>query len=165
MESTYGDRVHAAVAPQVELGAVIEQTTLRGGTVVIPAFAVGRAQSLLYHLWSLKQAGRLRDVPVFLDSPMAINASELLCAHPGDLKLSPDVCRDACGIATYVRDVEQSKALTANRFPKVIISASGMATGGRVLHHIKAFAPDSRNTILFEASTTPIAMPRAQAIA
>ena len=149
MESTYGDRVHAAVAPQVELGAVIEQTTLRGGTVVIPAFAVGRAQSLLYHLWSLKQAGRLRDVPVFLDSPMAINASELLCAHPGDLKLSPDVCRDACGIATYVRDVEQSKALTANRFPKVIISASGMATGGRVLHHIKAFAPDSRNTILF----------------
>lgn len=149
MESTYGDREHPPVAPQEELGAVIEQTTARGGTVVIPAFAVGRAQSLLYHLWSLRQAGRLRDVPIFLDSPMAINASELLCAHLGDLKLSSQVCRDACGIATYVRDVEQSKALTANRFPKVIISASGMATGGRVLHHIKAFAPDSRNTILF----------------
>lgn len=149
MESTYGDRVHSPAPAQEELGAVVERTTSRGGTVVIPAFAVGRAQQLLYHLWSLRQAGRLRDVPVYLDSPMAINASELLCAHPGDVKLTPGVCEDACGIATYVREVAQSKALAANRFPKVIISASGMATGGRVLHHIRAFGGDSRNTILF----------------
>jgi metallo-beta-lactamase family protein len=149
MESTYGDRQHPAIAPVQELGTIVEETVAQGGTVVIPAFAVGRAQSLLYHLWSLRQSGRLREVPVYLDSPMAIDATDLLCAHPSDLKLAAQICRDACGIATYVRDVDGSKALSANRHPKIVISASGMATGGRVLHHLKAFAPDSRNTILF----------------
>jgi metallo-beta-lactamase family protein len=80
---------------------------------------------------------------------MATNATELMCAHMNDHRMQPTVCRDACGIATYVRDTDGSKALSANRMPKVIISASGMATGGRVLHHIKAFGTDPRNTILF----------------
>ena len=85
-------RARADRTPPTSSREVIEQTTVkRGGTVVIPAFAVGRAQTLLYHLWLLRKAGRLPDVPVYLDSPMAINASELLCAHPGDLKLSPEV--------------------------------------------------------------------------
>ena len=149
IESTYGDRIHPKVDPQTELKDVIEQTVRRGGTVVIPAFAVGRTQSLLYHLWALKTAGKLPLVPIFVDSPMATNATDLLCAHMDDHRMQPMVCRDACAIATYIRDTEASKALSANPMPKVIISASGMATGGRVLHHIKAFGPDSRNTILF----------------
>ena len=149
IESTYGNRVHAPDDPTEALGALVEKTVSRGGTVVIPAFAVGRAQLLLYHLWQLRQAGRLTSVPIYLDSPMAINASELLCAHMDDHHLPPDICRAACGIATYTREVEESKQITASRFPKVVISASGMAAGGRVLHHLKAFAPSHENTILF----------------
>jgi metallo-beta-lactamase family protein len=149
IESTYGDRKHDGRDPTDTLGDTIERTTRRGGTVIIPTFAVGRAQSLLYHLWKLKEAGRLGSIPIYLDSPMAINATDLLHAHRGDHRLTPDECRATCGVATYVRDVEASKAITASPMPKVILSASGMATGGRVLHHIKAFGSDRRNTILF----------------
>jgi metallo-beta-lactamase family protein len=149
LESTYGNRVHPSVNPSAMLGEVIERTVRRGGTVVIPAFAVGRAQSLLYYLWALRQDGKLGLVPTFVDSPMATNATELLCAHMADHRLKPRVCREACDIATYVRDTEGSKRLSRDRMPKVIISASGMATGGRVLHHIKAFGTDPRSTILF----------------
>lgn len=149
LESTYGNRIHPSVDPSVVLGEVIDRTVRRGGTVVIPAFAVGRAQSLLYHLWSLRQAGKLGLVPIFVDSPMATNATDLLCAHMDDHRLETRTCREACDIATYVRDTEGSKKLSRDRLPKVIISASGMATGGRVLHHIKAFGTDPRSTILF----------------
>lgn len=149
MESTYGDRVHPKIDPAVALKQVIERTVARGGTVVIPAFAIGRTQSLLYYLWSLKRAGEFELVPIYVDSPMATNATDLMSKHMADHRLPPDVCREAFAMATYVRDVEQSKALSANRMPKVIISASGMASGGRVLHHIKAFGPDPRSTIMF----------------
>lgn len=149
VESTYGNRQHAKVDPATALLEVTERTVRRGGTVVIPAFAVGRAQSLLYHLWTLKTAGELDLVPIFVDSPMATSATDLLCVHLDDHQLPLEACGDVCGIATYVRDTESSKKLTANRMPKVIISASGMATGGRVLHHLKAFGRDPRNTILF----------------
>jgi metallo-beta-lactamase family protein len=149
VESTYGDRTHPKNDPMQALGAVIERTVRRGGTVVIPAFAVGRTQVLLYHLWMLKQAGRIQSAPVFLDSPMAIRATELLCRHMEDHLFSEETCDASCAVATYVRDVEASKALTANPMPKVIIAGSGMATGGRVLHHIKAFGPEAKNTILF----------------
>ncbi|HEU5286600.1 MAG TPA: MBL fold metallo-hydrolase [Sphingomicrobium sp.] len=149
LESTYGDRIHPKVDAAAALHEVIDRTSRRGGTVIIPAFAVGRTQSLLYELWTLKMTGRLGLVPVYVDSPMATNATDLMCAHMDDHRMQPMVCRDACAIATYVRDTESSKALSANPMPKVIISASGMATGGRVLHHIKAFGTDPRNTILF----------------
>lgn len=149
VESTYGDRIHAPVAPADALLEVIQRTTARGGTVIIPAFAVGRAQELLYLCWRLKQSGRLPLTPVYLDSPMAINASGMLERHPLDHRLSPDECEAAMSAATYVQDVEESKALSHNTMPKVIISASGMATGGRVLHHIKAYGPDPKNTLLF----------------
>lgn len=149
VESTYGDRLHPPVAAANALFEVVQRTTARGGTVIIPAFAVGRAQELLYLFWQLKQSGRLPLTPVYLDSPMAINASEILGRHPGDHRLSRAECEAAMGSATYIRDVEESKALTYNTMPKVIISASGMATGGRVLHHLKAYGPDRRNTILF----------------
>lgn len=149
IESTYGDRIHEPGDPTELLGTVIERTVRRGGTVVIPAFAVGRAQSLLYHLWKLRSSGRLSKIPIYLDSPMAISSTDLLHVHRDDHRLSPEDCDTICGIATYTRDVEESKAITASPYPKVVISASGMATGGRVLHHLKAFAPDQKNTILF----------------
>jgi len=149
VESTYGDRRHDRRDPEDALGEIVSRTVGRGGTVVIPAFAVGRAQSLLLHFERLKSSGHLPNVPIFLDSPMAINATELLCRYLDGHKLSPEQCKTACAVAHYVREVEESKALTANRMPKVIISASGMATGGRVLHHLKRYAPDPSSTILF----------------
>ena len=149
IESTYGNRLHDRSDPIDALGQVIERTVRRGGTVVIPAFAVGRAQVLIHALWKLRRAGRLDSVPVYLDSPMATSATELLRRHHDDHKLAREDYEAACAAVTYVRDVEESKALSANRYPKVIISASGMATGGRVLHHIAAFGPDHRSTLLF----------------
>jgi metallo-beta-lactamase family protein len=103
----------------------------------------------MFHLHRLKAAQRLANVPVFLDSPMAVDASTLYCKHLDDHKLTENQCRLSCSVAKYVNSVEESKLLTANPMPKVIISASGMATGGRVLHHLKRYAPDARNTILF----------------
>lgn len=149
VESTYGNRRHDERDPEVALDEIVSDTVAHGGTVVIPAFAVGRAQSLLFHLHRLKLKGRLANVPVFLDSPMAVDASEVFCTNLQDHRLTARECRDACRVAQYVRDVEASKALMVNPMPKVIVSASGMATGGRVLHHLKHYAPDPRNTILF----------------
>ena len=149
VESTYGNRRHEERDAEEALAEVVEKTVSRGGTVVIPAFAVGRTQSLLFHLEQLKSKGRLANIPVFLDSPMATDASAIFCKYLADHRLSDNACRRACGVAHYVRSVEESKALTINPMPKVIISASGMATGGRVLHHLKRYAPDARNTILF----------------
>lgn len=154
-ESTYGDRVHEKTDPAEALAATITATVKRGGTVLVPAFAVGRAQTLLYYLWQLRQAGRIPDVPVYLDSPMAINASELLGTFRDDHRLSPDVYQGMCDMATYTRDAEQSRRISESRQPKVVISASGMATGGRILHHLKAFAPDRRNTIMLTGYQVP----------
>lgn len=155
LESTYGDRLHPKIDAETMLEEVIERTVRRGGTVIIPAFAVGRAQSLLYHLWMLKMRGELPLVPIYVDSPMATNATDLMRAHMDDHRMQPMVCREACAIATYVPDTAGSKALSASPMPKVIISASGMATGGRVLHHIKAFGQHPRNTILFAGFQAP----------
>lgn len=149
VESTYGDRRHDARDPEDALADVIMRTVARGGTVVIPSFAVGRAQTLMFHLYRLKAAGRILDVPIFLDSPMAVDASEIFCKHVRQHRLDEPQCRATCHVAHYVHSAEESKALDRNHAPKVIISASGMATGGRVLHHLKHFAPDARNTILF----------------
>lgn len=149
VESTYGDRRHDTADAGAKLAEVVNRTVSRGGTIVIPAFAVGRAQALLHLLHQLKETKAIGDIPIFLDSPMAINATDLLCSFLPDHKLPEGECRLSCDIAHYVRDPEESKALGRNPVPKVIISASGMATGGRVLHHLKYFAPDPRNTILF----------------
>jgi len=149
VESTYGDRLHDAADPIEQLSDIIDRTVKRGGTVVIPAFAVGRAQSLAYYLWRLKRARRLPAIPIYLDSPMAISASVLMGKHMEDHRLAPDVCHEIGRMITLAESVEDSKAITASAFPKIVISASGMATGGRVLHHLAAFAPNHRNTILF----------------
>lgn len=149
VESTYGDRLHDPADPTEALGEVVERTFARGGVVLIPAFAVGRAQLVLYHLWRLKTAGRLGLAPIYLDSPMAIEASELQLRFKADQKLDAPTAKAVARVAEYVRDVEGSKTITASNGPKIIIAGSGMATGGRILHHIKAFGPDHRNTILF----------------
>jgi metallo-beta-lactamase family protein len=120
VESTYGNRLHDKADPAEALARVVEATVLRGGTVVIPAFAVGRAQSLLFHLQELKAAGRLTNVPVFLDSPMAEDASELFCRNSKDHKLSEAECRRACAVAHYVKSVDESKALRWFRFSEQI---------------------------------------------
>ncbi len=149
IESTYGNRRHQPADPVAALADIVERTLLRGGTVVIPAFAVGRAQSLLYFLWRIRERRALQDMRVFLDSPMAASASEMLYRHASEHKLAQADYEAACATVKYVSNTEASKGLSADQEPKVIVSASGMATGGRVLHHIAAFAPDVRNTLLF----------------
>jgi len=150
VESTYGDRLHDRSDPLLALGAAIRDTAARGGVVVIPAFAVGRAQNLLYAMHQLKESGAIPAcLPVFLDSPMAKDATAIYRKHRADHRLDHAQCEAMCRAATIINTVEESKELDRRQGPKVIISASGMATGGRVLHHIKAFAEDHRNTILF----------------
>lgn len=149
VESTYGDRFHNGEDAESALAAVISRTAARGGTVLIPSFAVGRAQLLMYHIHRLKAEKRIPDLPVYLDSPMAINASDMFCRHVDEHRLSPGDCRQIFGEVRYVHEPEESKKLDRDPLPKVILSASGMATGGRVLHHLKHFAPDPRNTVLF----------------
>jgi len=149
VESTYGDRLHADTDPAQALADVINRTARRGGMVLIPAFAVGRTQELLFYIHQLKQQQAIADLPVFLDSPMAIDASELLQRFASEHRLSASQARAVCATATCVREREESIALNARTHPMIIISASGMATGGRVLHHLKARAGNPHNTILF----------------
>jgi len=150
VESTYGDRLHNTDDPTEDIEKIVRRTVERGGTLVIPAFAVGRAQMMLYHFYVLKSEKRIPNIPIYLDSPMAINATELLHRHMADHRLSPEECEAVCNVATYTRTVEESKAISENNngMPKVIISASGIATGGRVLHHLKHYVGDPRNTVL-----------------
>jgi metallo-beta-lactamase family protein len=149
IESTYGNRLHQKEDPKVLLKEIINKTVHRGGSIIIPAFAVARAQNLLYYISVLKKEKSIPDIPVYLDSPMAINATNIMCKHKEDHHLSESECTDLCNTATYTRTPEESKSLDNNSFPKIIISASGMATGGRILFHLKTYATDPKNTILF----------------
>lgn len=149
LESTYGNRLHEKISPIDQLEEVINKTVKRGGSIIIPAFAVGRAQSILYFIHQLKKADKIPDIPVFLDSPMAVKATKVFCHYTNEHKLSRNECLEVCAGATYINTPEESKAIDRSAFPRIIIAASGMATGGRVLHHLKVFAQDHRNTILF----------------
>jgi metallo-beta-lactamase family protein len=148
VESTYGNRRHDTQDPLEVLADVITRTAARQGVVIIPAFAVGRAQTLLYAIHLLKSARRIPDVPLFLNSPMATDATNIYHRHREEHRLTKEQCKAMCTVAKFVNSVEESKALNSRRGPMILISASGMMTGGRVLHHLKAFAPDPRNTIL-----------------
>lgn len=148
IESTYGDRLHSSESPVDRLASVINKTTKRNGVVIIPAFSVGRTQSYLYAIYLLKSQKRIQDVPVYLNSPMSINAMGIYCEHQSEHRLNPAQCRSMCDVATYVHTVEESKNLNKMKGPMIIISASGMLTGGRVLHHLNEFGPDPKNTIL-----------------
>lgn len=150
VESTYGDRSHSPADPRDMLADIINRTVRREGVVVIPTFAVGRAQSLLYYLYLLKKAGTIPSaLPVFLNSPMAVDATEIFSNHSGEHRLAAAECEAMCRTAQIVNSALESKWLNSRPGPMIILAGSGMATGGRVVHHLKAFAPDSRNTILF----------------
>jgi metallo-beta-lactamase family protein len=149
LESTYGNRHHAPDDTEQTLARVIREAAGGGGSVLIPSFAVGRAQVVMLALARLKARGAIPNLPVFLDSPMAIDATSLYRRHRRLHRLSAADCRAMCSVATLVNSPDQSKALAQLRMPSVIIAASGMATGGRVLHHLKSMAPDPRNRILF----------------
>ena len=149
IESTYGNRVHAGADVLSALADVIRRTAARGGMVVVPAFAVGRAQELLHAIRLLKDAGRIPDLPVFLNSPMAEDVTELFVRHPELHRLGRDECAAMCKGVRFVNTEAESRSLNDLRYPAIIVSASGMATGGRVVHHLKAYAPDARNAIVF----------------
>ena len=149
LESTYGNRRHAQADPEEELGAHLSRTLGRGGVVVIPAFAVGRAQTLLHLMARLKSRGKLAGAPIYLNSPMAVDATRIYHSYRSQHRLSVEECAAACGVAEFVNTPEASKELNGKAGPMVIVSASGMATGGRVVHHLNAFAPDPKNLILF----------------
>lgn len=155
VESTYGDRRHPDVDPIDALGDIVSRTIDRGGTLVIPTFAVGRAQSLLYCLYRLRQLRRLPDVPIYLNSPMAIAATTIFARHVSELRIDEASCAGACDMARPVTSTEASVRLNADRSPKIILAGSGMATGGRVVHHLEAFGPDPRNTILLSGFQAP----------
>ena len=149
IESTYGNRSRPAEDPLGALADIVSRTAARGGVVVVPAFAVGRAQTLLDGLQRLKSEHRIPDLPIFMNSPMATDVTQLLERHTDEHRLSPAQCRALCAGVKFVNTEAESRALNNIRFPAVIISASGMATGGRVVHHLEAFAPDRRNAIVF----------------
>ena len=149
VESTYGDRAHPRGDLFRKLADIINRTVERDGVVIVPAFAVGRAQTLMHCLQTLREEGRIPEVPTYLNSPMAEDVTQLFLSHVGQHRLTQQQCRRMCAATQFVRSIEESRRLNGRHGPMIIISASGMATGGRVLHHIRAFGPDPRNTILF----------------
>jgi len=163
LESTYGNRIHApAENVSAKLAAIINRTAQRGGRIIVPAFAVGRTQSLVLMLHDLANRREIPSIPVYVDSPLAVNATEIYRKHPECF--DEEVNRflrvgDPFGFGrlTYIRDVNESKALNAMHGPMVIISASGMAEGGRILHHLRNNIENPRNTVLivgFQAEHT-----------
>ncbi len=157
VESTYGSRQHEATHPIEDLELIINEALQKKGVILIPAFTVGRAQSLMHHLSVLKKSGRIQDVPMYLNSPMATKVTNLYHEFKTLHKLTKEECDDMCDTVYYIRSVEESKTLNTQKGPMLIISASGMATGGRILHHFKAFISDPTTTVIlagFQAAGT-----------
>lgn len=155
IESTYGNRTHDPSYPLIKLKETINRTVKRGGHVVIPSFAVGRTQALLYYIYQLKSKKEIPDIPVYVDSPMATHATQIFSRNADQTRLSTQQSQTICTVAHYINSVDESIELGNQKMPAIIISASGMATGGRVLHHIRNFAPHHQNTILFSGYQVP----------
>jgi metallo-beta-lactamase family protein len=164
-ESTYGDREHASGDPADELATIVNRVVQRGGSIVIPAFAVDRTQTLMYYLRLLEDQQRIPHVPVYVDSPMAINTTDLYLKYREDhnARFSREEVgegkRDPLSVHEFhlTRSVEESKAINNVKTPCIIISASGMASGGRVLHHLAQRLPDAKNAVIlagFQAEGT-----------
>jgi metallo-beta-lactamase family protein len=161
VESTYGNRLHDPEPVPDQIERVVHAAVARGAPLVVPAFAVGRTQELIYYLRALEGAGRIPRLPTFVDSPMAIEATGLYCSHPEDL--DPDTAKPVlsgtCPLHTarftLARSVDESRAINDVRGPAIIISASGMATGGRVLHHLRRRLPDPKTTVLLVGFQSP----------
>ena len=149
IESTYGDRLHATEDPFEVLEKVITKTIANGGSVLFPAFAVGRSQVLMHILAELRHQERIPNVPIYLNSPMATDVTDMYLRYASEHNLSDEQCSRIWSGIEFVQTIEQSKELTSSSEPKIIISASGMATGGRVLHHLIQMLPHSQNTVVF----------------
>ena len=154
LESTYGDRVHPDADDETLLADIIEDTRRRGGRLIIPSFAIGRAEEVLYWIKRLEDTGRIQPLPVYLDSPMAVSALQFYADHERELDQdvrAGDGSTSAFSPKRYraVATPKESKAVTQSDHAAIVISASGMATGGRVLHHLAACLPDPKNTVLF----------------
>lgn len=157
VESTYGNRRHPDSDPEVELAEVINRVIGRGGTILVPAFAVGRVQGVMLLISRLKARGAIPDVPVYLNTPMGVNATAIYSRHHSEHRISREECRAMFDLAIRVRSVEESIALNENSEPKIIVSASGMLSGGRILHHVISFGQDAKNAIVlsgFQAGGT-----------
>lgn len=162
-ESTYGDREHEAGDPLQVLGEIVNRVVKRGGSIVIPAFAIGRTQTFMYYLRQLENLQRVPKVPVYVDSPMALSATELYLKHKEDhdLQFARDEQNGGDPLSVHefhlTRSVEESKGINNVKTPCIIISASGMVTGGRVLHHLAQRLGDARNCVIlggFQAEGT-----------
>jgi metallo-beta-lactamase family protein len=160
VESTYGDRDHPEDDNGTQLAEVIHDTARRGGKLVVPSFAIGRVEELLYWVRRLERERRIPVLPVYVDSPMATEALKHYIARVGEL--DPDMKSTRADVSTFatarfqtIASPQQSKELTASRRSAIVISSSGMATGGRVLHHMAAALPDARNTVLFVGYQAP----------
>ena len=163
MESTYGNRDHESVdGARAQLAQVVRETAARGGRVLIPAFALGRTQEMIYALHGLTREGAIPAIPIYVDSPLAIDATTVFEMHPESFDRSEEMVQKVnelfqFDLLHYTRDVEESKALSRAHGPMVIIAASGMMENGRILHHLAQGASDPRNTILvvgFQAEHT-----------
>lgn len=150
VESTYGNRLHPHEDEPERLGTIVREAVAHGGSVLMPAFAVGRAQALLLVLQRLRASGAIaHELPIFVDSPMAVEATKLYTRHGRLLRIGTRERAHLLDGVRMVTEAAQSMRLASARFPRIVISASGMATGGRVLHHLKLMAPDPRHAIVF----------------
>ncbi len=149
LESTYGDRLHDKEDAFEQLAEIVNSTAKKGGVLLIPSFAVGRTEAVQHMLATLIKEDRIPKLPVYLDSPMAINVFNIYCEHFDLNRLNNEQCLEMCNVASFTRTVDESKALSELIMPHIIIAGSGMATGGRILHHLKRLLGDYRTTVLF----------------
>ncbi|MXO06710.1 MBL fold metallo-hydrolase [Flavobacterium sp. HBTb2-11-1] len=148
LESTYGNRLHPEIDSKKELEKYITSTISFGGTVIIPGFAVERTQSIMYLLWQLKKEGRIPNVPYILDTPMGTSVLSIFLENPKWHKLSIDDCHQMCGMFKIVSEFEQTMRIIEDPQPKVVLAASGMATGGRVLSYFEHYLPMEKTTVI-----------------
>ena len=148
MESTYGDRIHSSVSPSDELADIIIDTVHSKGNLLIPSFAVGRAQELMQLINELKKANRIPNIPVYMDSPMGADATRIFMHQSGWHKLTPDQCLAIQEDVNIIRKFADTLNVIKKKESKIIIAASGMLTGGRVLFYLEKYLEDARNTIL-----------------
>ena len=149
LESTYGNRLHERHDPAEQLASIVNRVTSRGGVLLVPAFAVGRTQALQHLLATLIDQGSIPRIPIYLDSPMAIKVSDIFCDRSEQHRLTEAQCHRMEELVTYTRTVDESKALSGQAFPHIIIAGSGMATGGRILHHFKRLLGKPGTEVLF----------------
>jgi metallo-beta-lactamase family protein len=153
LESTYGDRIHEPDDDGARLAAIIKDTVAKGGKLIIPAFAIGRVEEVLYWIKKLEDEGKIPKLPVFLDSPMALDALRYYASRASelddDIQSAAEIRRFFTARFQPVASAQQSSELVRSKIPSIVVSSSGMATGGRVLYHLQAGLPDKRNTILF----------------